>query len=479
MGHWVRLSRGRRRGGLHRVREVECRPFHDAMVAIVSTAFRLPLLSALLASVALTSWSDASVSDVVVSQRWPWNEKVDIDFTLAGDTADVGVYASWDALRGDAVSGVPSSVHIGTLFSAKPGHNRFTWDPSLTPQADKTLTGFAVSLVPTAVGGREYLVLDLQGGGYSYLSNVPEGGWTDEHKSTKMVFRRVPAGSYTLGMSSAELARWYGTDTTATTYKNEKVRRGLRTQVFSSDYYLAIFQMTEAQHAAVVGGVSSQSRLPKLITYDELRGTTNATDGICWPASGHDVATDSFLGRLRRRVNAGFTIDLPTEEQWEAAVRAGTSTVFPNGGSVDDDDETLWSTYAQSSWYHGNGGTELKEVGLKVADNSLGFHDMLANRVEWTLDVWRVDNYGRASRPGSGTDPVGAATWNDASQSTVAGNIEKINKEYGKRVVRSAFPKQDSATLTDVLPSVRNGRYPQATDATARLCIHLKPLVSP
>jgi len=429
----------------------------------------------------LTGWSDVSVSDVVVSQRWPWSEKVDVDFTLSGGTADVDVYGSWDALRADGADGGGDSVLLGTILNAKPGHNRFTWDPAASPWAGQTLTGFTVNLASVSAHAHDYLVVDLRNGGVSYRagSDGADGQWSDACKTRKMVFRRVPSGVYALGMSTAELARWYGTDKKATAYVVEQKKREARTQTFTSDFYLAVFQMTVAQYENVMLGAGSGNTLPKLLTYDELRGATNAADGICWPGTGHTVATDSFLARFRRRVPSGFIADLPTEEQWEAAARAGMSTVFPNGGSVGDDDATLWSTYALSSWYYGNEGTELKEVGLKAADNSLGFHDMLANRVEWTLDVWKVDNYGRAYRPDAGTDPVGAATWNDASQSSVASNIEKIKKEYGKRVVRSAFPKQDSTTLKDVLPSVRNGRYPQATDATARLCIHLKPLVSP
>jgi len=410
-----------------------------------------------------TQATDPSVSEVVVNQRWPWSEKVDVDFTLAGETADVGMTATWD--------GQPLPVLLGTLFSCTPGSNRFTWDPSASFQAGKTLTGFAVTLVPTPVGERNYLVLDLRNGGYSFLADVPSGGWTDEYKTKKMVFRRVPAGSYALGMTTDELKKWYGSSSDKS-YKEERLLRGTRTQIFSSDFFLAVFQMTAAQYETVCGGAGT-SPLPKLISYDELRGTTNAADGVCWPATQYAVAPDSFLGKLRRRANAALVIDLPTEEQWEAAARAGTATVFPNGGSTSDTDAGLWAIAEQSTWK----GVEMQTVGQKDADNASGFYDMFGNRLEWTLDVWMVDGYGRPIAPEAGTDSAGYVTWKDASSATVEGNIKKINAAYGQRTVRSAYPKSTAASVQSVLPSARNGRSSATSgECTARLCIHLKPL---
>ena len=50
-----------------------------------------------------------------------------------------------------------------------------------------------------------YMVIDLSGGPsapsypVSYLNGVPVGGWTDEYKTTKLVMRRIPAGTFTMG----------------------------------------------------------------------------------------------------------------------------------------------------------------------------------------------------------------------------------------------------------------------------------------
>ncbi len=97
---------------------------------------------------------------------------------------------------------------------------------------------------------------------------------------------------------------------------------------------------------------------------------------------------------------AGFR--LPTEAEWEYAVRAGTTTAFYSGPITN----TACSPYDPNlypiAWYCNNSSNLTHAVGGK-APNVWGLHDMIGNVLEWCWD-WYESEY-----PGSVTDPEGPA----------------------------------------------------------------------
>ncbi|GHU49166.1 hypothetical protein FACS1894200_07530 [Spirochaetia bacterium] len=124
---------------------------------------------------------------------------------------------------------------------------------------------------------------------------------------------------------------------------------------------------------------------------------------------------------------------LPTEAEWEYACRAGTTTPYFSGSSVDN-----------VGWYGGNSGYKVHPVGTKQA-NAWGLYDMHGNVYEWCWD--RHGDYSSASQ----TDPLGAAAgrrrvlrggcWNSIavflrSASRVYNAPANSNNGYGFRLVR-------------------------------------------
>jgi len=399
-------------------------------------------LSFLVFAAALAAGAATSISNVVVNQRWPWSEKVDVDFILSGDASDVEVSATWD--------GHDEPFLLGALSDCAPGQHRVTWDPAQSAYAGKTLTGFAVS-VTNAVIVKTYAVIDLLKGGCTYMSAPPAGGWTDEYKSTKMVFRRIPAGTYTLGEpreTFAYLNHW-GVDEAATTMNR-------RTVVFTNDFYVGIFKYTEAQHVCLMGASGAGSFEPVHVSYNDLRG---AQTGVDWPTTGYKVAQGSIVAKLRAKAGDGIVVDLCEEEQWEAAARAGKATFWPNGGTVDESMEVLDGYLNEIAvWNRDSVVKKQSPVGLKN-DNGWGLYDIVGLDGEWVLD--KTVNYTSLTYglPEFSVNPTGIS-------------------DGSNRILKSANGNGRNTLIYDLLPCRRQATLPDKADYSTRFCIHLSPLGS-
>ena len=222
-----------------------------------------------------------------------------------------------------------------------------------------------------------YMVIDLSSGTNStsypvtYLSAAPSGGFTNNtYRTTKLALRRCDAGSFKM--------------------------QGKTTTTLTKPFYMGVFEVTQKQWMLVMGvwpnsAPSSSYGLGDgypayYVSYNNIRGTSN---GAKWPSSATVDAT-SFLGQLQARTKLNF--DLPTEAQWEYACRAGTTTTYYWGGSMNGD-------YA---WYSSNSSSKSHPVGTKKP-NAWGLYDMSGNVHEWCLDWY-------SSSLAYGTDPKGATS---------------------------------------------------------------------
>ena len=104
-----------------------------------------------------------------------------------------------------------------------------------------------------------------------------------------------------------------------------------------------------------------------------------------------------FIEELNRREGANV-YRLPTEAEWEYAVRAGTQTAYHFG--------TAANRLGQYGWYEGNSNNRTHPVGGK-RPNAWGLYDLHGNVWEWVQD-W----YGAYPR-GLVTDPRGPSSGAD------------------------------------------------------------------
>jgi formylglycine-generating enzyme required for sulfatase activity len=255
-----------------------------------------------------------------------------------------------------------------------------------------------------SAGGAAYLVIDLSPGpeaeryAVQHLAGPPPGGWTDEHKTTRLVLRRIPAGAFTMGSPTHERGR--------------SAHEDQRKVTLTRDFYIGVFEVTQRQWERVMGDWPSYFSHPDLrdmrpveqVISEDIRGIWSPVASQFW------VGPRTFLHRLRARTGLDH-LDLPTEAQWEYACRAGTTTALNTVQDLTSTDGVClhmnkagryWENARMERHRMAEASTGTAVVG-SYAPNAWGLHDMHGNVWELCLDSGHSDG---AMRVGLQTDPV-------------------------------------------------------------------------
>ena len=319
---------------------------------------------------------------------------------------------------------------------------------------------------------------DLTGGSTAREGVGPHGAWkrrywdggTDTvawlgvaedvaYRTTKLVLRRVPAQTFTMGSPEDEPGR----------LPNERVN-AFPEQIRSygwedshlvdvSDFYIGVFELTQRQWElcgdvprAKSWGTAGADFPANAVSVAEIRGTSD-------PAA--PVGSGSFLGRLAART--GWAFDLPTEAQWEAPCRAGTTTGLYDGTDLPTDLAYYTKGAAASMKAAGITLDRLSTLAVFGRDravtavgtrlpNNYGLYDMLGNAGEICRDrIAANDGLGakRLSDPlsvvgglclrgGTGdnylTYNYGLAPLRAAARAVVAKDADVVRRQFGFRV---------------------------------------------
>lgn len=309
-----------------------------------------------------------ALSNVKIQQRYPWNGKVDISFNLASTRE----YNSIRITALDTKTG--KTLNVSTLcdetgkqlavpIKMSPGKRRVVWDAD----ADVSSGYSTDSLAVTVVAGKfydypQYCVVDISGGAtassypVSYLDAVPEGGWTDEYKTEKIVLRLIHPGVFTQGPRSIS---WMPSSDDR------------RVVTLTKPFYFGIFEITQGQWKKIMGkvGPSGGACIPDGDSYpqkawlDDVRGKEA---NLAWPTS-RVVNASTFLYNLRMKTGRMF--EVPTEAQWEYVCKSGS---------------------AENKVYVKNYPTYLDNIVCTTVGaedpNAWGVYDMLGNVPEWPID---------------------------------------------------------------------------------------------
>lgn len=245
---------------------------------------------------------------------------------------------------------------------------------------------------------------------------------TTRQNSIGMQFTYIPAGSFQMGSTDADIQRVVNTtkatdkETTKDWFKDELPQRSV---TISQPFYLGQHEVTQKQWQDVMGTTVQQQR--------DKKGTDYALSNIGPNQPMYFVSWEEaqeFIKRLNAK-NDGFTYRLPTEAEWEYAARAGTTGDYAgnldsmawyadNSGNARRDSLAEWVKSGRD-WqkYFDNflkpNGNGTHEVGTK-APNPWGLFDMHGNVWEWCEDVYH-DNYKGA--------PSDSSAWLSGGDSTL------------------------------------------------------------
>lgn len=302
--------------------------------------------------------------------------------TSSGSSATI----SWQSTSGHSGTVAANTTANSVLWTpeASAGVNTLTYTSgSVTKTAAFSVAAATGNTLSDATGTPigitgDVLVIDVSAGSSASTyqtdeyKNIDIGKFNcDVYKTTKIVLRKVPAGSYYCKPGAGE----------STAVSQKLTTRG---------YYIGVFPITQRQYLQVMGanpssfktdasGNPAAQRPVERISWNTVRGSVAA--GTAITAS----STDSFMKRLVARTGlSGF--DLPTEAQWEIACRAGSTAAYGSYWNGTAAVAMTSSTIGKAAWYSVNSSSTTHAVGGKCP-NLWGLYDMQGNVYEWCRDI--------------------------------------------------------------------------------------------
>ncbi|MBQ9875424.1 MAG: formylglycine-generating enzyme family protein [Thermoguttaceae bacterium] len=192
----------------------------------------------------------------------------------------------------------------------------------------------------------------------------------------EFAFRYCPPGEFLMGSGEEERARAVSPDMPRAL---QKIAEGLlsietrRKVVLTKGFWLMETELTQAQWEAITGENPSH-----------FKGANLPVETISW----RDC--DAFVNKLNEELRAapeGWRFRLPTEAQWEYACRAGSTSPFPWGDSLNGDRANCDGSEPYGTEAPGAFLKRTRPVGSYGA-NAWGFCDTSGNVSEWVLDYF-------------------------------------------------------------------------------------------
>ncbi len=371
----------------------------------MKTTIRKAGFVSLVAAAASVASAATTIHVDSVTQRWPWNNKVDITYTVeGGQTRSAGVYCGLRfALTANGKTYNIPGYSIGA--SAENGTHTVSWS---APQGIvSTACSLTATLFTTNVpSGNDYMIVDLGSGAVFYEglcasqadSNARYN--TAEFKTDKLVLRKVPRTADSATLPNGPFANGYPTGDSAL-FPSGNDRNTTHRWTTDRDYYIGVFLVTQRQYQNIYGsnpslcttaisGNEVAHRPVENVSWKDLRANASSADQIPAVSAAN---TGSFFQRLNYKT--GLYFDMPTEQMFEIAARAGATTVYSWGNTMD----TAYVVCNENS-----GGSTVA-VGSRLP-NAWGLYDTAGNLWDRTRDTRDTGDLGGrrdAFSPGVGS----------------------------------------------------------------------------
>ena len=379
-------------------------------------------------AMAVANAGEPSITVNSAAQRWPWNNKIDVTYTVSnGQSRASGLYCGVEFTITDG--GRSHVLHGYTVGASAEGdadgttHSVVFTAPSGIRSANCTIS--ATLFTTNVPSGNDYMIVNLASGEIYYEGLMDTQDASNarynvaEYKEGKMVLRKVPKWADRASLPNAAALASLGGYPTGDNV-NFAATNSRKDWPTAKDYYIGVFMVTQAQYvnmglnnpsamkAAKTGDVPAHRPVDTVAFY-QLGGYSYIRDNS--PAVPITPSSNgTFLQRLNHKTKLYF--DLPTEVMFEIAQRAGATTVYPWGDSYD-----ALPNYCICSASNGggtqNGGNATSAVGSALP-NDWGIYDMTGNVWEWCLDQDSVragdPSYNMSSVSDAFTPHVTAAT---------------------------------------------------------------------